>query len=152
MNTVDEDAVNLRSLAILESELKRIREGALDVFRLYLTWFQWCFTTSIVVLGLVVTNKLPPVAFGTIAGAMIVIHGLGIIASLRVRSFFARECTRANIVCASMTEHARQLDLHVPMTSGLSRDITTTSMTAFTVALAVILAAWAIRIIVAMWH
>lgn len=110
-------------LVVLEAELKRLRDGAFEAWKIYISWYTWFFGGNLLVLGWVLTRKAgvaETVNVAVLAAAGIVFNLSAIVATLRLQSFTREVARRAAAICEQINAAVRDMGVTAEMTSGFA--------------------------------
>lgn len=113
---------NQAAFAVLQAELTRLREGAMEAWHGYLNFFTWGLGTQSVVMGLLATHKqeVDGKYLIMLSIALVVLDLLGVPAGLRISSFTRLQGKLADEICRVMTARAEASGLNVNLTPGFS--------------------------------
>lgn len=134
------------ALVILEGELKRLREGAFEAWKTYMSWYTWFFGANLIVLGWILTKpkEAPqPRNVRVLAAVWIIFNVAGLISTLRLRTFSAGIAARAEEVCQLMNERLLPLNLKASPSSGFAGHLSWWGATANAASLLANVLVWA---------
>ncbi|MBV8543676.1 MAG: hypothetical protein JO093_17960 [Acidobacteria bacterium] len=136
---------NQAAFAVLQAELTRLREGAMEAWHGFLNFFTWGLTTQSVVMGLLMTHKseLDARYLIVLTGSLAALDILGVLAGLRISSFTRLQGKLADEICRVMTARAETSGLNVNLTSGFSGEYVSFYAKLCVGALSVTAAGWA---------
>ena len=131
-------------IPVIEGELRRLRDGLFDAWKVYMSWYTWFFGANLIVLGWIFTQSPEPEPknMKILAASWALFNLTGFIASLRVRSYTLWAKDRAEELCEKLKKEVQALQVSVEPTSGFPSELFSFGAAASSLSLAVNICLW----------
>jgi hypothetical protein len=133
------------SMVVLDAELKRLRDGAFEAWKIYMAWYTWFFGANLIVLGWVLTkdfNSATSLNTRVLAAVWIIFNAAGVVSTLRLRAFTRDVTSRTDDICQKINAAVRHIGVDVELTSGYAGRLSAWGAGANAVSLSVNVLVW----------
>lgn len=106
------DGERMSDSELARDELRNLHAAALEIWRLYLTWFGWFFNLNLIALGWILVNETArgrPIIGLSVLMIFSLLIGIG--SGLKMRVYFTRACCRAESLKARIGEGGPDIGL-----------------------------------------